>query len=274
VSAGQPTTEPLVLSTADATAVISPHDGGRLASLVVGGRELLVTDGGGDPMQWGAFPMAPYAGRIRRGLLRYAGREHRLPVNLAPHAIHGTVFDRPWVVGDDGSLSCPLGPRWPFGGFARQRVELRPGALACTLEVHAEDEPFPATAGFHPWFARPVELRVHPSAMYRRDADGIPTGELVPPPAPPWDDCFVGLDTAPALAFDGGPIVTVESDADHWVIFTPDHALCVEPQTGPPDGPNLAPEIVQPGEPLSVTMTIRWDADGALVSGTPGRTTR
>jgi aldose 1-epimerase len=155
-------------------------------------------------------------------------------------------------------MSCPLGPRWPFGGFARQRFSLRAEALTCTLEVHAEDEPFPATAGFHPWFARPVELRVRPAAMYRRDEDGIPTGELVPPPAPPWDDCFVGLDTAPELAFDGGPTVTVESDADHWVIFTPDHAVCVEPQTGPPDGPNLAPELVRPAEPLSITMTIRW----------------
>jgi aldose 1-epimerase len=249
---------PIVLTTDEARATVSPEDGGRLASLVVGGREVLVTDGRGDPMQWGAFPMAPYAGRIRRGRFHHAGREHRLPINLPPHAIHGTVFDRPWVVDDDGALSCPLGPRWPFGGFARSRFTLRPGSLRWTLEVHAEDEPFPATAGFHPWFARPVDLVVHPAAMYLRDGEGMPTGELIGPPPPPWDDCFVGLAHAPVLHVDGGRALTIESDADHWVIFTPDHAVCVEPQTGPPDGPNMAPELVQPGQPLSITMTIRW----------------
>jgi aldose 1-epimerase len=246
------------LTAGAARAVVSPADGGRLASLVVGGHELLVTDGGGDPMQWGAFPMAPYAGRLRRGRLRHAGHEHRLPVNLAPHSIHGTVFDRPWAVAADSSLSCPLGPRWPFGGFARSRFELQADALRWTLEVHAEEQPFPATAGFHPWFARPVELAVHPGAMYRRDGDGMPTGELVSPVPLPWDDCFVGLEASPVLHIPGGPTVTIEADADHWVIYTPAHAVCVEPQTGPPDGPNLAPDLVEPDQPLSITMTIRW----------------
>ncbi len=249
---------PIELHAGDARAIVSPQDGGRLASLVVGEHELLVTDGGGDPMRWGAFPMAPFAGRLRHGRLTSAGADHRLPVNLSPHAIHGTVFDRPWLLGDDGWISCPLGPRWPFGGFAREHFELAPGALTATLEVHADSQSFPATAGFHPWFARPVELHVHPGAMYRRDEEGMPSGQLVRPMAPPWDDCFVGLDGPPRLVFDHGLTVTVESDADHWVLFTPDHAVCVEPQTGPPDGPTIAPELVEPGQPLSITMTLRW----------------
>ena len=39
--------------------------------------EVLVTEGWG-PIRWGCYPMAPFAGRIRDGRFRYAGREHQL----------------------------------------------------------------------------------------------------------------------------------------------------------------------------------------------------
>jgi aldose 1-epimerase len=68
----------------------------------------------------------------------------------------------------------------------------------------------------------------------------------------------VELEGDPRLTFDDGLTMTVSSDADHWVIYTPQHAVCVEPQTGPPDGPNLAPRIVEPGSPLSVAMVVSW----------------
>jgi hypothetical protein len=37
----------------------------------------------------------------------------------------------------------------------------------------------------------------------------------------------------------------------------------MEPQTGPPDGPNLAPRVVVPGDPLRIEMTWRWAPDDA-----------
>jgi aldose 1-epimerase len=59
------------------------------------------------------------------------------------------------------------------------------------------------------------------------------------------------------LRWPDGVVLTVTSSCDHWVIFTePDHALCVEPQTGPPDAFNLAPHIVEPGTPLVAEMTL------------------
>jgi galactose mutarotase-like enzyme len=45
------------------------------------------------------------------------------------------------------------------------------------------------------------------------------------------------------------------------VVFTePPHAVCVEPQCGPPDAFNLGHGfvVVEPGEPLVHTMTWRW----------------
>jgi aldose 1-epimerase len=243
----------------DVRVLVDLDHGGRLASLVVDGRERLITGGPqAAPMLWGSYPMAPWAGRIRRGRLAFAGRSYQLPVDAAPHAIHGTVYRRAWRVDHDGSIMTELGPDWPFPGRARQHFELAPGSLRCTMEVHADTSPMPAAAGFHPWFAGPVELDVRPGRQYRRDAEGIPDGTLIPPDPRPWDDCFVELDGVPRLIFEDGLTVTVSSDADHWVIYTPDHAVCVEPQTGPPDGPNLAPQVVEPGRPLSVSMVVSW----------------
>ena len=96
--------------------------------------------------------------------------------------------------------------------------------------------------------------------MYVRDDVGIPTGELVPTPPGPWDDCFVEPTDPIELRFDG-LTVTISSDCDHWVVYDqPAHATCVEPQTGPPDGPNLAPVRLESGETLSRSMRIAWRA--------------
>src|SRR5690606_34548827 len=105
----------------------------------------------------------------------------------------------------------------------------------------------PVTIGWHPWFVKPVTDRLEFEAMYRRGADGLPTGELVDPTPRPWDDCFVRprgplrLHYAdPSGGADQALVVTIASDCDHWVVYDePVHATCVEPQSGPPDAANL-----------------------------------
>jgi len=239
---------------------VSPEDGGRVAGVRVGGQELLVP-GGPDshPMLWGAFPMVPWAGRVRRGRFAFEGRTYDLPLDLPPHAIHGTGYRRPWDVEPDGSLAIELGEAWPFGGSAHQRFDLHADHLVWTIEVRAAQRSMPAQAGWHPWFRRPVRLLFMANAMYELDGEGIPTGTLVPVRPGPWDDCFTNLLGSPQLAWDDGPTVTIASSCTDWVVYDkPEHALCVEPQTGPPDGFNLAPQVVEPGHPLVATMTLRW----------------
>jgi aldose 1-epimerase len=161
----------------------------------------------------------------------------------------------------DGSIAIELGPDWPFGGYAVQRFELDAAALTCTVEVHATDRSMPAQAGWHPWFQRPVEVRFAARSMYALDGDGIPTGELVDPSDPPWDDCFTGMTEPPRLQWPGGPSLQVTSTCSHWVVFNQlDHGVCVEPQTGPPDGFTIAPLVVEPGNPLVASARFSWAA--------------
>src|SRR4051794_6115105 len=98
---------PLVLEAGSARLEVSPADGGRIASFRLDGRELIARVDTG-PIWWGAYPMAPFAGRIRRGAFEFRGRSYQLPLNMEPHAIHGVVFDRPWnVIGPD-AITIPL----------------------------------------------------------------------------------------------------------------------------------------------------------------------
>jgi aldose 1-epimerase len=245
---------------------VDAERGGRIAGLRVGSRELLVGIDHERPddeqwTSWGSFPMAPWAGRVRHGRFSFDGREHRLEVNLPPHAIHGTVFHRPWTVdlidGGDVEMSIELG--WELGGTAHQRISVDHRAVRCELKVTAADQAMPVELGWHPWFLEPDELEFHPTQQYRRDADGIPDGTLVAPGPRPWDDCFVGADRA-VLRYgesDDELTVTVTTDCDHWVVYTePVHATCVEPQTGPPDAFTIRPRALAPGG--SLTRWMRW----------------
>jgi aldose 1-epimerase len=248
----------LVAGTASCT--LAPTLGGRVASLRVDGGELLV---GGDadtpPMAWGSYPMAPWAGRVRHGRFTFDGVEHRLPLGMPPHAIHGTTYLAPWdVVGGTATtceLTCALD--WAFGGVAHQRITLGPSSLRCELSVAAGERPMPAEIGWHPWFVRPVDVGFSPSAMYQRDGEHLATGRLVPTPPGPWDDCFVN--TRPVELRYPDLTVTLTSDCVDWVVYDePEHAVCVEPQSGPPDAFTTRPRRLGPGATLRRWFAIEW----------------
>jgi aldose 1-epimerase len=277
----------MVLERGDARLEISPAAGGRMASLVVGGHELLARTGSG-PIYWGCFPSVPYPGRIREGSFQFEGRRFSLPLNLPPHAGHGTVLDRAWTVVDDRTLTIDLGPVWPFDGQVTQVFELDEDGLRVTLTLEAQ-EPMPGAVGWHPWFPRrlagtpgrpvapsaPALLDFDAASMFVRDAAGIPTGELVPPTPRPWDDCFTGLRSNPRLTWPGLLSLEMSSSCGFWVVYDePPDTICVEPQSSPPDYIHIDPVVVTPGQPLTETVTWRWGQPGeglARPGATPGQ---
>jgi aldose 1-epimerase len=255
----------LVLEAGDARMVVLPRAGGRLGSVTIGGRELLVTGEPRDPISWGSYPMAPWAGRVNLGRFTFAGRTHQLPISMAPHAIHGVAYDRPWSVVGDDTIAIDLDERWPFRGRVVQRFALDEGGLEVTMTVTA-DEPMPAVIGWHPWLRRvldegadPVGLTFQPGTMLVRGPDGIPTGERVPPTAGPWDDAFTDLAADPVLEWPGQLRLSISSTCAWWVVYSmPEHAICVEPQSGPPDGLGRSADVVVPDRPMMHSMRWAW----------------
>ena len=56
----------------------------------------------------------------------------------------------------------------------------------------------------------------------------------------------------------------MSSSCPWWVVYSqPAAAVCVEPQSGPPDAVTIAPEVVRPGTPLVHHMRWRWERLGA-----------
>jgi aldose 1-epimerase len=252
------------LSSAGAALIVDPAAGGRLASLVVAGRERLIT--APDPtaplpsITWGSFAMLPWVGRMRDGHLVWHGTDVRLPRNLAGHAIHGATYDRAWTVIDQRSdaveLELRFGPsdRWPVGATARQRIRLMDGGLDQRIVVEA-DAPMPVAVGWHPWFRRDpgeaIRVVVPAPTVLETTADLIPTGGLVavddltdlrsgaPIGERRLDHAYVAVDGPCSIAWTDLELTMTAAPLTSVVVHSPPGSVCLEPQTAWPDAIRL-----------------------------------
>lgn len=261
----------LIIAAGSVRVEVDPAAGGRIAQITVGDTPLLVArDGaGGDPLTWGAYPMVPWAGRVRDGRFEFRGVPYELPRNHRGHAMHGVGYTSAWTVSARTAerielrLDLPTDITWPFGGTVLQVFDVSDGAVTCTMTVGATEHAFPVSFGWHPWFRKPSQLDFAPTAMYRRDDDHIAIDELVEVPPGPWDDCFVNREPI-GMTIDELD-VTLTSPCIHWVVFDePPHATCVEPQTGPPDAFTIRPEIIEPGAALTTSFRLAFDVRSQL----------
>lgn len=241
-------------------ALVYPEFGARIGSLIMKDQEIFITEAeNGDPLSWGCYPMAPYAGRVRDATLHFAGDQYSLRQNMMPHAIHGTVFDRSWeVISSTPSttvLETELGSEWPFKGIVQHRIEVSDNEIALQLTVSAL-QPMPVQVGWHPWFVKPDYSSLRFAAMLLRDSAGISTEERVPQPSGPVDDCFIDPEKPLTITI-GSVRVMLTSDCSHWVLYDmPAHATCIEPQSGPPNCINDRPYVLPAGSRLTKNFTI------------------
>lgn len=292
------------LQAGDVEASFDLERGGRLGSLRISGQELLVTlkdraadagqsvDAGSasfadvDSMSWGAYPMVPWAGRVRDGRFDFNGCSWELPLGAPPHAIHGVVYHQPWALlasseatgesrAPDRStavtceMAVGLDGAWPFGGHVRQHVTLSSESMELRLTVTAGEELMPVMVGWHPWFRRRLhadgpsaELLMRPGRMFELDSVAIPTGECVSPPPGPWDNCFTDFADSPRLRWPGELELRLDTDCACWVVYDePAEAICVEPQSDAPDSFNRTPDVIEPGETFVRTFSLHWSRD-------------
>ncbi|MEU5917492.1 aldose 1-epimerase [Streptomyces sp. NPDC047141] len=245
---------------------IDPENGCRIESLRIGGTEVLRQG-----ERFGSFPMVPWCGRTENGRFRNGATTHQLPVNAAPHAIHGTVRDRAWkparTSATEAVLTCELDDPWPYKGLVTQVFELAEDSLTLRFGVETSQDSFPAQAGWHPWFLRNLgqggqdaSIAFAPAWQEERGENHLPTGRRIDPLPGPWDDCFGmpgGVDVT--LTWPGELELRVASRAEWVVVYDePEEAICVEPQSGPPNGLNTLPRLVTPIDPLEVEATWSW----------------
>lgn len=282
-----------------ARAVILPEYGGRLHELFLkrGEAEEPILWGPEDvveyaerPTRGGCFPMAPWPNRIRGSRFAWGGREWEVPSDGKPNAIHGRVLDHVWEVHSFTSevveLSCTFDEGWPWAGSAWQRFELGETWLTMRLEVRSASERFPAGCGWHPWFRRDafgaehVRLTMDAGERYELDAQ-LPTGTVGRPVGDHdlsggpeigsrrLDDCYRGIRRPIEIDWGVAAIRMVTSCQEpHVQVFTPEYALCVEPQTCAPDAFNLAARgvndvgfaVAEPGAPVSIESRWEWEA--------------
>ncbi len=168
----------LVLRSDTLEVVLLPELGGRLHRLRAFGTDLLRTPGdpathGDEPFFWGAYVMAPWCNRAQPGPTPIAGRTVDLPSNFADgSAIHGQVSARPWEVDADGSLHVTGGgDGWPWEYEVTASALVDGPSLALDYRlVNRSDAPMPGGIGLHPWFLRPVALRIPAEAVYPANA--------------------------------------------------------------------------------------------------------
>jgi aldose 1-epimerase len=289
-------------------ALVVPAAGGRLHQLEIhDGRRWLpllhapsdLTAALAEPLAWSSYPMLPWPNRVDSARFTWRGRLHTLKPNLEGHAIHGIGCFRPWTVEAVSANSCRLsldfGTAWPFGGRAVQEMRLLDDGIIQRIEGHATRDAFPAGAGWHPWFRRDVRrgqsarLLVDAAQVYET-VDMIPTGWLKPavrdldlrggaPLGTRHIDTCYRHPRGPLRIVWGDVELTMEHSPNvtHAVVYTPRHAVCLEPQTCAIDAFNLdaqgiegtGVEIVAPGRPLIAWTEWRWRT-GVESHGTPG----
>ena len=225
---------------------IDLDQGARIASLKWRDMEFAVPFRGEVPT-WGWYAMAPWAGRIRDGIIKSpTGEEFQLPTNLdPPHAMHGFGYTSSWREIGPGRALLEFPP--PFGGASvEQTIEVLDDAVRWSLEYDPGKCNLPAWLGFHPWFPRDLghgdsaEVNFQAAVMLERGSDGIPTGVQTTPSKQPWDDIFTQIRGVPSVIWGGAARIDIESDAPWWVVYTEDHeGVCIEPETAPPDAANL-----------------------------------
>ena len=285
-----------------AQVTVSPDAGASLRSINVkknnGFFELL--SGGDDkhnptklPHGEGSFVMAPWVNRIRGGRLVTPNGIQSIPINDPPHAIHGLVRESEWqiksVTDTSIQMSINLAKPWPFKGHIKYSIYLKGRSLVQTMQMFAADDEkraFPGSLGWHPWFNRTlgsdlVEVKAEVSGQWELDETLTATGNLVDSNITKQlrkgihlnpgdvDGCF--------LRASGGKVILTWPELElemsgsdtitHFMLYSPKHALCVEPQTSTVDAAQLAESgiprtghvLVDRKHPLTATTTWMWN---------------
>ncbi len=294
--------ENITIKNESVSVTVSPYAGAALRSIKVSGNDqtyelLSGVENRHDPTHLphgeGSFIMAPWVNRIRDGRLVSPDGIHWLPVNAPPHAIHGLVRERVWTVNaiseDSIDLEIALQQPWPYAGRIEYALSLQGRSLVQTMRLIAdesESRPFPGSLGWHPWFntnlgSGPVTASADVAGQWELDDSVTATGKFdvtkltrrlqngTTFQTGEVDGCFRRNPGGSAVL--RWPELTMtmsgSKEVTHFMFYSPEHALCVEPQTCTVDAAQLAERgvadtghaLIDRESPLIATTTWSWE---------------
>ncbi len=285
-----------------ASVTLSPEAGASLRSIKVNknGNSYEILYGGDNshdptdlPHGEGSFIMAPWVNRIRDGSLVTPDGIHELPMNAPPHAIHGNVRERVWTVKklteSSVELEISLEKPWPYEGHIEYSLSMEGNSLIQTMRLIAgenEVRPFPGSVGWHPWFnttlgSEIVSAQADVKSQWELTSDSTATGKLEVTDITnrlqngtqfavmEVDGCFLANPNGKAVITWPELTMTMSGSDEitHFMFYSPEHALCVEPQTCTIDAAQLADRgfedtghvLVDRENPLIATTTWSWE---------------
>lgn len=281
----------LQLSNKNMRLELDPAAGGAVSALRFSDLELLRTGPmrsgpAFDPLQYAAFPMVPYVGRIHNGRCIVNGDAIQLHPNLPPepHSIHGFGWQTAWQVKSQTEHSATLvhehlASAWPWDYTAEQAFHLEDQSLIFEIAVtNKGPNVMPAGLGWHPYFLRKdATLKLPTTHEWHPDDE---TGDNRPVEIEPDRDLTPGraveslkLDTAFSVS---DPVIEMswpthklrldsEPIFSHATIYVPngEDYFCAEPISHAPNAVNsYLPDAVtgrrwlEPGETLSGTIRL------------------
>ncbi|MEY4563960.1 MAG: hypothetical protein RLZZ618_3237, partial [Pseudomonadota bacterium] len=132
--------------------------------------------------QSASYPLVPYSNRLGHRRFHWKARDYTTESNFDgnPHSVHGVAWQRPWALVSAGETDLRLRYRhapdahWPFAFEVDQVFSLSPQALEVGLVFTAlGDIAQPVGLGWHPYFPRRTQSRVHMQVTHRWDPDAL-----------------------------------------------------------------------------------------------------
>ncbi len=240
------------------------------------------------------FPMVPYANRITRNRFSFDGRSYTFAMNNPPerYNVHGNGWHLPWTTRrlNDKEIVLRLehiAPEEPYSYCAEQRFTLSPEALTVVTTVENRgDRRMPFGFGQHPWFPPDPDALITFDAgiVWLIDEDGVPTGNLPPPPeldfrrprtVPPDGilNCFGDWTRRAAIQWPSrGLSLTIEAAPifKHLMVYADPKrpALCLEPQTNAVSAVTMLDDDLNDYD-LGVTILNPYESMTGAISFTP-----
>jgi aldose 1-epimerase len=276
----------------DLELVVLPEIGARWHRLRAFGKDVLRTpkdlnEHVRDTFFWGAYPMAPWAGRVDATSLDVANRRVTFEPNFPDGtAIHGQVYAQPWALEEEGFFRITAGgDGWPWPYAVTMSVDLQDAVMRVDYEVtNLSDAPMPAGVGVHPWWLKPLDVAIHASGVltpnWTTPAEPEPVqGEfdlrrLRPMPSD-VDATWVDVTQPPVeLAWPSLGVkatLRAEAPAVYIVAASPNHldAVALEAQTNAPqairrllNGERGAPVLLEPRDVLRLGLELTFERAG------------